>query len=215
MSIVNIVIERDRALIGVDTLAAFMPEADAVMSEDERQDRHTGKVSFLPQINCAVTGRGDHLLIHHVHFQLAAGAVRGFDQAVQFMPELLAVAFSNAMTYRLMHVGEVTFPGADVVLVGWSSSLLRFEAMRWTRRTEAEEFVATRIERVLMLPEIDQIEEVETPDNPARMQALMRRQLAWVDREHPGNAGGRLLLAELRHGETSVRDLGSIKPTPV
>jgi len=212
MTIANILVERDRALVGVDTLSAFMSGADAVMSEDERRDRHACKVSFLPEISCALTGRGDHMLIGYVHFQLMVGAVRSFDHAVQVMPEVLEFAFRQSMSFRAMNLDDdlVTFPGADVMLVGWSPSVMRFEAVRWIRREENEDFSYARINGALLTPEIDQIEPVETPNTPARMEAVARQQMKWVNENYPGTCGGRLLLAELRRGEIDVRTIASL-----
>jgi hypothetical protein len=214
MSIANIVVERDRALIGVDTLAAYMPGADAVMSEEERRDRHACKVSFLPQISCAVTGRGDHMLIAYVHFYLYVGAVRSFDHAVQAMPEALKTAFSQTMAWRAVNLPDeslVKFPGADVMLVGWSPSIMRFEAARWIRREEDEDFAHTRIDSALLTPEIDRVELVEAPDTPAKMEAVACQQMKWVNENYPGTCGGRLLLAELKRGEVNVRTIANLE----
>ena len=133
---------------------------------------------------------------------------------VQVMPEVLKAAFSQAMTYRAANLPDeslVKYPGADVMLVGWSPSIMRFEVARWIRREEDEDFAYTRIDSALLTPEIDRVERVETPTTPARMEAVARQQMKWVNENYPGTCGGRLLLAELKRGEVNVRTIANLE----
>lgn len=210
MTIANIVVERDRALIGVDTMAAYMTQAKGMLPEDETRDRHTSKVSLYPHANMAMTGRGDVSLMASVRYYLEHAAVRDFEHATELMPELLTVAYQTSMAQRSHFTGLDAFPGVDVVLVGWSR-LMRFEGRRWIRRTEDANFTQTRIEHWLALPEVDQIEHVDIPNTDARMEALARKQVAWANKNYPGNCGGRLMIAELTLGAASIRTIANLE----
>ena len=213
MSIANIVIEFNRALIGVDTLAGYMSVADQHMSQDERRDRHSGKLSLFPQFSSAMTHRGDGLLTSLVRLNLEGACPHDFDEAVKMMPGILAQAYTQAMAHRKQHLGIDSFPGAEVVLVGWSPSRRLFNAVRWIRRPDAPEFTSEPVIRMLVTPEIDRVERVELPDTDARMEALVRRQMEWARTEHPDfpSCGGRLLMAELTRDAVTVRTIANLE----
>lgn len=211
MSIANVVIEHDRALIGVDTLAGYMAGVKHVMSDDERRDRHSCKLALFPQISMAMTQRGDAFLVAIARLALDVECPRSFDHAAQLMPAILPAAYMQAMATRKQQFGIESFHGADVVLVGWSPSRLRFDSARWIRRPEDSVFTETRGDKALFLPEIDRIEPVEPPDTADKMETLMRRQVDWASREHPQfPCGGKLLMAELTRNAVNVRTIADL-----
>lgn len=209
MSIVNIVLSTERAVIATDTNAAYM--ATDQMTEEQRQGRHTFKMSVLPQIDAAMASRGDALLAAIVHLNLEIACPRDFDHAVQFIPALLTAAYLQATDSRKQAYGIEELPGAEVVFVGWSPSLKRFAAVHWVRRPEASVFTETRVDGMLLLPEIDRMEPVERPDTDAAMEALMRRQIDWAAKVCPQYpCGGRLLMTELTRGAINVRTIADL-----
>lgn len=212
MSIANIVIEFERALIGVDTLAGYMAEGQHLMSEEMRQNRHAGKLSLFPQISSAMTHRGDGVLTGYARLNLENACPRDFDEAVQLMPIALDLAYTQAMAQRKERTGVESFPGAEVVLVGWSPSRRHFDAVRWIRRPDASEFTSEPVIRMLVTPEIDRVERVERPDTDAAMEALVRRQIEWARTEHPDYppCGGKLLMAELKRDSITVRTIADL-----
>lgn len=211
MSIANIVIEKDRALIGVDTLAGYMQEGKHLLDEVKYRARHAGKLSVFPQFNAAMTHRGDGLLTSIVRLNLETECPYDFDDAVQMMPAILATAYTNALAARSQNVGIEAFAGAEIVLVGWSPHYSRFLAVRWCRYPEHDDFTETYIDKMLLLPEMERIQEVETPDTDAKMEALVRAQVAWAASEHPDlTCGGRLLMAEITRDSVSVRTIADL-----
>lgn len=211
MSIANIVIEENRALIGVDTLAGYMQEARHLLDEVKYQARHSGKLSVFPQFSSAMTHRGDGLLTSFARLTLESECPYDFDDAVEMMPAILAAAYTNAMATRKQATGIETFPGAEIVLIGWSPRYSRFLAVRWCRYPEHDDFTETYIDKMLLLPEMERIQEVETPDTDAKMEALVRAQVAWAASEHPDlTCGGRLLMAELKRDSITVRTIANL-----
>lgn len=212
MSITNIVIEQDRALIGVDTLGGFMDQAASLMSEGERQDRHVCKFSLLPQISSAMTSRGDAWMTALVRQQLDLSLARSFDDAAHMMPAFLTAAYDQVMAIRKQQHSIDQFYGAEVVLVGWSPTAKRFEGMRWYRYPTDAAFIPKRLEKMGLFPEIDRIEAVEVPDTPAKMEAVARRQVAWARRDgkqYP--CGGKLLMVELTRDAVNVRTIADLE----
>lgn len=209
MSIINIIIEDDRALVGVDTLAGFMDFANEEFGQAERIDRHTCKFSMLPQISAIMTHRGDALLTALVRQQIDLSLARDFEDAAGYMPEFLDQSYDHVMALREQQFGAQPFAGAEVVLVGWSPTAKRFEGMRWHRYPEDQEFIATRIDGMVFLPQIDQ---AERPDTAAKMEALMRRQVSQTRRDNPGYAcGGKAMLIEITRDAANVRTIADLE----
>jgi hypothetical protein len=212
MSIINIVIERDRVLIGADTLAGFMEEGQSLLTEDQRRDKHTLKFSLFPHINMAMTHRGDGLVLTNVRTLLESALLSGFDEAVEYMPWIMEQAYTLAMDVRKAQHGMQTFEGAEAVLVGWSQSQQRFAGARWRRYPQGPAFEALPVGDVLVMPEIDRLGPVETPDTPEKMEAVTRQQLDYVRRECPSYpCGGRLLLAEMTRDAVTVRTIADLE----
>ncbi|HCN70856.1 MAG TPA: hypothetical protein DIS96_03745 [Pusillimonas sp.] len=211
MSIANIVIEKDRALIGVDTLAGYMQEGRHLLNEVHYRARHAGKLTLFPQFDSAMTNRGDGLLTSIVRVGLETECPYDFDDAVEMMPGILSTAYTQATTHR-KQLGIEAFPGAEVVLVGWSPRNSRYLAVRWCRYPEYEDFTEKFFDDRLLLPDIDNLQQVETPDTDAKMEALVRDQVAWAASEHPNlTCGGRLVMAELTRGAVTVRTIADLE----
>lgn len=212
MSLANIVITHDRALVSVDTLAGFMEDAGQMMNEHERTGRHSGKLWLFPHINMAMTQRGDGLLTATARTVLESALPSSFDDAVHMMPSVLDQAYAHSLAFRKEKFGIEAFPGAEVVLIGWSPCNLSFQAMRWRRYPTDPGFIQSRVDKMLLMPEIDRIEHIDVPDTAEKMEAVARRQVEWVRREHPAlTCGGRLLLAELRPDAMTVRTIADLE----
>jgi hypothetical protein len=210
MTICNVFIGRDRALIGTDSLAAFMEQGKDLLPESERRNRHTSKFWLYPHASMVLSGRGDVMLAAMVRLHMDLASVRDFDHAVKLMPEILAGSYQAAMAQRKQSTGVEMFPGADIILVGRSPSMLRFEGWRWSRRAEDAGFTASRIDTWLDLPEVHNIERVVLPNTPERMEALARAQMAWANENYPGMCGGNLIIAELTLGAIDVRTIANL-----
>ncbi|MCG2595969.1 hypothetical protein [Achromobacter insuavis] len=212
MSLANVVITHDRALISVDTAAGFMEGAEQLMSERERTGQHSGKLWCFPHINMAMVTRGDGLLTTTTRTVLESALPSSFDDAIHMMPNMLEQAYAHVLAFREEKFGIESFPGAEVVLVGWSPCNLGFQAMRWRRYPADTDFIQSRVDKMLLLPEIDRIEPVDLPDTAEKMEAVARRQVKWARQEHPSLAcGGRLLLAELTRDAVTVRTIADLE----
>lgn len=212
MSLANVVINHDRALISVDTRAGFIEGAEDLADAETFQNRHAAKLWLFPHMNMAMTQRGDGVLTATVRNLLERSLPDSFDDAVRLMPEVLGYAYADTVASRKQVLGIDDFPGAEIVLVGWSPCNLSFQAMRWRRYPTDHDFIQSRVDKMLLLPEIDRIEPVDLPDTAEKMEAVARRQVAWVRRDHPSLAcGGRLLLAELTRDAVTVRTIADLE----
>lgn len=215
MSLVNIYMEHDRALIGFDTLCSAMEVPPAVGVAEALQRIHTGvhmsKCSFLAHANVALAHRGDAMFAVGVCSALQLNLLADFDAMTEAMPELLAQTFAQVTGYRKQFSVE-QFPGAEVILVGWSRALNRMEGVRWLRWPTDKGFAASPVGKALMLPDAEWPQTPDAPDTAEKMEAVARDQVAYVRREHAGyNCGGRLLLAELTRDTLSVRTIADLE----
>lgn len=212
MSLANVVVSHDRALISVDTRAGFIEGAQDLADAETFQNRHAAKLWLFPHLSMAMTQRGDGVLTATVRNLLERSLPNSFDDAVRLVPALLGFAYTDTVEPRKQALGIEDFPGAEIVLVGWSPCNLSFQAIRWRRYPADTDFIQSRVDKMLLLPEIDRIEPVDLPDTAEKMEAVARRQVKWVRQEHPSLAcGGRLLVAELTRDAVTVRTITDLE----
>ena len=212
MSIVNLVVDSDRVLIGVDTAASFMECSPGLMSDVDKRGRQSCKVFLHPQINTALTGRGDALLAAFVQLNLHLGTMQSFDQAAAVMPDVLRHAYDSAVAARKSANSGASMPGSEIILVGYSPAMRRFAAKRWIRRSDDSAFTSLGVGDALYLPEVERIAPVERPDTPAKMETLARRQVEYGRNVCPEyEFGGGLLLTELTRDGITVRRIATLE----
>lgn len=217
MSLVNIFMERDRALISVDTLSSSMG-APAVLSGSVAdalariaEGIHAGKCAYLPHIGTAMAHRGDYLFASAVFSGLQLAMPKDFDVATEIMPGILAQTFAQASEFRRRQLGSDMFAGAEIVLVGWSPALNRMEGVRWVRWPGDNGFAAHPIGKVLLLPDAEWEQPPGIPDTPEAFERIARSQVAYVRANHAHlNCGGRLLLAEVTRDNLTVRTIADL-----
>ncbi|HTM78927.1 MAG TPA: hypothetical protein VL133_15035 [Devosia sp.] len=221
MSIVNVVMERERALIGFDTLSSAMQALpDGVPGVAEVMARfnggiHMSKCLFLPHANVALAHRGDAMLAVSVGSAIQLAALSDFDAIVEAMPQLLAQSFAQVTALRKQQLGIEQFAGAEVILVGWSPALKRMEAVRWLRWPQDNGFAGSPVGHALLLPDAEWEQTPDVPDSAEQMERIARDQVAYVRAKHAGyNCGGRLLLAELTRDTLSVRTIADLEAPP-
>ena len=216
MSIANIVVARDKALIGFDTKSAFMATpvsgGFAAALKLAEGGAHTSKCMFLPHANVAMPTLGDNLLANYAFsmLQLRPDLV-DLDKMAEAMPEILAEAHRQAVFIRKQQWGTDKFPGSTVFLVGWSNALGRMECVRWTRWPADSAFKAEQVRHVSLNPETGN--EHDTPFTDADMEALAREQVAYA-RGLPSaeyDCGGQLLVAELTRDTLNVRTVANLE----
>lgn len=215
MSLINIYMEHDRALIGFDTLSSAMalPPAAGVDAALARFNAgvHMSKCAFLAHANVAIAHRGDAMLAVGVCSAVQLNFLSDFDAIAEAMPQLLAQAYAQVTTYR-KQFGVEQFPGAEVILVGWSHALNRMEAVRWLRWPTDQSFKASPVGKALLLPDAEWEQTPDVPDSAEQMERIARDQVAYVRAKHAGyNCGGRLLLAELTRDALSIRTIADLE----
>ena len=218
MSLLNVYLERDRALVSYDTLSSIMSGQFSVSEAFQQLAAggvHMSKCAFLTHANVALAHRGDALLAINVVTALQLACTPDFDAMAEAMPQLLAQAFAQVTAFRKQQWGIDDFHGAEIVLVGWSPALGRMQAVRWVRWPQDKGFTASPVGRALLLPDAEWEQTPDAPDTAERMEAIARDQVAYVRRTHPGyNCGGRLLQAELPRDSLRVRTIADLEAPP-
>jgi len=214
LSIANIVVGHDKALIGFDTKSAFMATpmgsvAAAFKAVDG--EAHTSKCFFLPHANIAIPTLGDNLLATIVfeRLQLRPDLI-DLDGMIQAMPEILATAYDGVMAQR-QALGITQFPGSAIFLVGWSNALGRMECVRWTRWPTDSAFKAEQVRHESINPDTGR--KYDVPITDAEMEKIAREQVAYA-RGLPNaeyDCGGRLLVAELTRDTLNVRTVANLE----
>lgn len=216
MSIANIVVGNDKALIAFDTKTAFMAgdihgAAGAFAAADG--EARTSKCWHLPHANVAMPTLGDNLLAN-IAFSLLQMRpnLTDLDAMAEAMPETLAASCEQAMAIRRQQWGIDDFPGSAVFLVGWSNALNRMECVRWTRWPNDSAFKAEQVRHVSINPETGSAH--DTPFTDAEMEKLAREQVAYVRGKYTQgeyDCGGALLVAELTRDTYSVRTIANLE----
>lgn len=218
MSLVNVYMEGGRALVSFDTLSSVMPVQSSVADAIKHltgNGAHMTKCDFLACPNVAMAHRGDamfaSLLLHSLHM----AALPDFDAIAENMQQLMAHVYAQVTEFRRNQFQIADFPGAEIVLVGWSPALNRMQGVRWVRWPQDKGFNASQVGKALLLPDAEWEQTPEAPDTPEKMEAIARDQVAYVRRKHPGyNCGGRLLLAELTRDSLGVRTIADLESEP-
>lgn len=224
MSLVNVYMERDRALIGFDTLACHMPIPATISVADASEvarkfdgDAHMSKCGFIACPNVAIASRGDAMAAVLVQQTLQLSMSKDFDALVEILPQALANAYAQATAFRKQRLGIVDDYGVEIVLVGWSPALNRMHGVHWVRWPTGKGFTSSQVGKVLILPDAEWEQTPGVPDTPEKMEAIARDQVAYVRRKYPDHeydCGGRLLLAELTRDTMSVRVVADLEASP-
>jgi len=204
MSILNVLMTPDRAVLAVDTLAQ-----DAVSGELSEG----AKLLLIPQHNIVVAGRGSgQFLLRVYHLGLEASFRRGF-RIEQLMREVGPVMdqlwphYIQAARYAGIDINQLQ---SEIVVVGWSNAQERLVGTAYAKSA------ADQPARVAEL-----VGGIASPGEPLRgapdsfeVEAVLaagRRQAEYLNaQEGRVVAGGRLIAAFLQRGEAVVKDLGTI-----
>lgn len=212
MSLVNVCMEHDRALIGYDTRSGVAPQFKHLVGGAELS---MSKCGFMPHIGTAMAHLGDAMFATMLFGNLQLSMPRDFDHATEMMPELLAQTFTAVAAMRRGGPGADFNHGAQIVLVGWSPVLKRMQGVTWTRWPQDKGFRASPLGKAMLMPDTGWTQPPEPPDTAAKMEAIAREQVAYVRRERPGyDLGGHLLLAELTRDTMSVRTIADLEAPP-
>ena len=189
MSILNVWVSPDRALVAVDT-HTFTAGPDRVERLIE-----TSKMLVLPHANMVMAMRGDGLLLSEM-FTIAHRSALEVD-----VPVLLSSLVELAETAKARLERDspsYKFREAEIVVVGWSPMHERIVGGVCHRLHGQERFEYAVIEPWRIGPDANWQSPPDSPDTPAKMVTLARDQVRFMRAAFPESAiGGRLLVAEV------------------
>lgn len=175
MSILNILVEREHALIGVDT-EAVGPDGTRIQ---------VSKVLPLIHLNCVLAGRGNIFPILLGLSMLSQRKDFDFDSFVDGIPGLLA-------SFELKESRQA------IAVVCFSPRQNRMVGRVWDRQNLANGFVAQDIDGYYNGPFDSSFGDMANFDSPAGMIPLARAQKKLIEEKEPSAAvGGRLIAVEI------------------
>lgn len=194
MSLANIWLERDRALVAVDTLGyVYAPDGSRKLSE-------ITKLMPLPVADCVLAARGSQFAF----LQLLALAVQkpgmtSLDILSDYMPALCELAASN-----LPQDFPAEFATCELYLVGWSDRSGCMACTQFGIDLHGNGVVSTSPMRgpARCAPGFNDVQPI---DSEVGMRALAQRQIAWMHEHAPKDVtGGELVLADVKRGSVTI-----------
>lgn len=204
MSLVNVWISPDRALVGVDTEGVTL---DGTHNE-------VSKMIPLVHANLVLATRG-HMGFLNALFGTSYAVGGDFDAIVEKMPMILSYAFNHLMSQASSAgvADQGNFDRQDAFIVGWSRKHCRMLGMSYSQETAKDGFTGREIDSWCVSPWEDPGVMPPIPNTPEVLKEVARTQASFAsDPRSEAAVGGRLLVAEItRDGIiiTSRCDLGS------
>lgn len=214
MSLANLYVAEDRALIGVDTAAGPVRSGQS----ESVGSRGRSKLLHLPHSNLVVAGRG-FLDILNCVFGLMVVSDHDFDSAASALPDMLGLtrqAVEESWCDLSADLAEVdTRLGG--YLVGWSQSAARMSCIRFEMSLRvAEPTIEPARSNFYWVAPIDPFtggdgRQMVVPSNYEAMLRIARTQTRWGQENRPEVAiGGRLVFATLTRHTLTIESGESI-----
>lgn len=211
VTILNVYVGRDRALVGVDSMALRI---------DDATGRTTGGPWWMPKMHTlahahtVLAGAGDFAFAFCVYSRACAAGAVDLDALEDRMPQILAAAWALYMEDlqdRGISPGEF-HERQRVCLVGWSPKLARPAGYMYQQEKRVEGFARVDIggdeEGWMLQPAPPR--QVLVDDGPS-MTLLAREQLSQQRRSEPSFvAGGAFWVAEITAAGISLRKEGNL-----
>jgi len=194
VSIVNITIGKDRALVGCDTACQY--------GGDPEDRGHMSKMVVLQGMNGVLAYRGERAMFERIFMRVFFGREpQSLDELVAMMPKIIAAVSASEL------------PKIDMTLelyaVGWSPSRGRVAGAAYVVNAGGE-LIDAQVDtwQCVTSPEVP-----DDPDptlhNAATMLAHAEKQVAYGALEHGGlPIGGSFFLAEVMPGRVIVASAG-------
>lgn len=203
MSILNLWLAPDHALVGVDT--------DGV----DPAGRHMSCSKLLPivHLNAVLAGRGNLTLLGCTFVQLMVSELGDFDALADRLPAMVQKAFKGTIGgFPLRFIQRAAYQAGDeIILVGWSPRLDRPRAVEVTRAPGASSFTVEETKLEYVAPWDESIADAPSPSDAWNMRRLAGAQVALLKRTDPAAAaGGSLIVAELRRGQMNIFKAGAL-----
>lgn len=204
MSILNVLISRERLLVAVDTLA---------------EDARTGAVSagakllLFPQHNMIMATRGSaqfFLRIYHELLQRSFSADFNIERAIaEALPLLERLWPDYELAAQRAGIARAAM-NTELVLGGWSAAQGRMVATAYAKSADSGRATSQPLIGGLASPG-EPLRGLADSFDPTAVLAAGRLQAAYLNKSAGRTvAGGRLLAALLRSGEALVADLGPV-----
>lgn len=196
MSIVQVWLTADRALIGVDT---------------EVEQRGHGyadgaKLHVIPHLNSVLVGRGSAVFISSL-YAAVCGSFWDFDAATKRLKELAAMTFNQLMATAAAHGIDDTraFDHISALLVGWSPKCEAFSGVEVEQFKREDGFVIKNVGQRYAAPWHYTLDKYSDPSTPESMIAIAAAQVKLIREQYPTHAaGGGLIVAELTRDSTLI-----------
>ena len=202
MSILNVWLACDHALVGVDT--------DSVDIAGNHYD--CSKLLPIVHLNAVLAGRGSLALLGCAFVQMLVSGGEDFDVVAGRLPEYATNAFLGTIGGPLRSLSESAYQAGDeIVLVGWSPRFGRPRSVEVSRAPGASSFVFEETELQYVSPWKDSIDYATKASDVWQMRRLAGAQVSLLRRTDPeAAAGGRLVVAEIRKNGLSISNTGLI-----
>jgi hypothetical protein len=185
VSILNVFVTPDRAMVAVDTEGLDQSGARGEIA----------KLFPLAHLNAILAFRGSSTFAAAVACEICAA----LGEEVDDLPARLEAIFPVAIDHIRKAVTDEQFDrlkGQNVVLLAYSSRLQRIIDMSWSNETGV--FLRAGCGPIYAAPWYDSLSRCEAPTSPEKMAALAMHQCEVLREKEPTQpAGGRLICAEL------------------
>ena len=209
MTLLNIWLEREHAMVGVDTATSFTrPDGSPLEVEGYADGASFDITKLVPiaHLNAVLSARGIAAFLPQVFFRIQMQPFDSVDDVFEQMLPMLDQCFVG-LEHIAAQQGVLADPRQEVVLVGWSARQARMRGMYYVQHTVEAGFEGNEIDEVLICPWDDDAQGCpEDPVDRDAMLRLMRAQVADARERHPAvAAGGRFVVAEITPLSINVR----------
>ncbi|WP_201312896.1 hypothetical protein [Dyella sp. EPa41] len=209
MSVLNCFVAEDRALVSVDTCMAPISSSNAA---DLARRAHGSKLLALPHANVVLAARGEMNFFNWLASDLNRAVLDGYDAMAERMPSLLEKNLEVFMAAVAKPQGVDAFPGAEIVMVGWSRATNRMQAAVWKCDHGEKASRVARVASWMASPNPGYAELPAPPDSAERMTTIARDQVELLRSLPVAVAvGGRLLLAEVTRDSISIKTVADLE----
>ncbi|GGZ56069.1 hypothetical protein GCM10008101_06850 [Lysobacter xinjiangensis] len=196
MSICNVYLDGDRALLAVDTAGRDLAGKPGEWS----------KLEIVPHAGVALGFRGERVLcfqvLAQVHMVPGGESFDALEASMGARLKWALDAFRANVKPALVAASE-----CEVMLVGWSAKRGRMAAVGFYLAAGGKGFERSEVQHCRLAPNV---KDPPVPTDGAEMQAVARLQVAEIRSRSDAPIGGRLLVAEIWPGRVELSYRGNI-----
>ncbi len=204
MSILNVLMTPEQAVVAVDTLA------QDVLSGEVSEG---AKLLLIPQHNIVVAGRGSgqvFLRIYQLCLEASFRKAFSIEQIMREVGPVMDQLWPNYVQAALDAGLGLDQLNSEIVVVGWSKAQDRIVGTAYAKSDVEQHARVAALVGGLASPG-EPLRGASDSFEPGAILAAGRRQAEYLNaQEGRVVAGGRLIAASLQRGEAVVKDLGTI-----